>query len=368
MAQTAPTLLEAVRESLSQASRYNPADMVAPAVILWTDADAQWQPLVELLRPLMPELLTLGKYQPEHMIGPVIWLRCVIESTLPGVSMLGNATPVIYLPHVSRQTLRAVEECPVALQPLVELQYRGVVWTQKNGKDWTVEAFLVSEDGGLGLDVATDRLTRQAMQGALSQLAATPIARLDGKRLEAEDFRRLMLGDPVRDLLLWLNDPVGTRQQWQEAKWRAFCSHCKAEYRFDPEREGDIVAGEKLGCHAENWDMVWLRYKESPTLYPNIPSLLRRAKPSKLLFDKEPWPDENDEQEEALRAALIRLAPANPAEAHTTIQGLEQEHGARTGAWATPGVGVVHPRSLAAGGCPAIPCCACRADHDFPGR
>jgi hypothetical protein len=49
------------------------------------------------------------------------------------------------MPHVSRQTLRAVEECPDALKPLVELQYRGVVWTQKNGKDWTLEAFLVSE-------------------------------------------------------------------------------------------------------------------------------------------------------------------------------------------------------------------------------
>ena len=58
------TLLEAVKHSLELAARYNPSDVVAPAAILWTDADAQWQPLVELLRPLMPELLTLGEYQP----------------------------------------------------------------------------------------------------------------------------------------------------------------------------------------------------------------------------------------------------------------------------------------------------------------
>ena len=45
--------------------------------------------------------------------------------------------------------LRAVEECPDAIKPLVELQYRGAVSTQKNGKDWTVRAFLVSDDGGL---------------------------------------------------------------------------------------------------------------------------------------------------------------------------------------------------------------------------
>ena len=62
------------------------------------------------------------------------------------------------------------------LKPLVELQYRGTVWTQKNGKDWTIRAFLVSDDGGLGLNVAEDKLTLQAMQGALSQLAVTPVS------------------------------------------------------------------------------------------------------------------------------------------------------------------------------------------------
>ena len=72
------TLLEAVKHSLELVARYNASDVVAPAAILWSDAEAQWQPLVELLRPIMPELLTLGEYQPEHKTGPAIWLRCVI--------------------------------------------------------------------------------------------------------------------------------------------------------------------------------------------------------------------------------------------------------------------------------------------------
>lgn len=323
------TLLEAVRESLLAAARYNPGDMVAPVAILWTDADGQWQPLVELLRPLLPELLTLGEYQPENKIGPAIWLRCVIERVLPEVQIPDHATPVIYMPEVSRQMLRAVEECPDALKPLVEVQYRGVVWTQKNGRDWTIEAFLVSEEGGLGLDVAKDRQTRQAMQRALSVLAVTPLTRLRGKRLEAEDFDKLMLGDPIRDLLLWLNDPEGIRQQWDQAKWSAFCSRCKADYHFDPERDGEIVAGEKLGLRPDTWDAVWLRFRESPALYPHIPDLLRRAKPTTLIFDKEPWPDENEKQEKELREALRRLESTNPAEARQTIQALEQEHGPR---------------------------------------
>src|SRR2546428_11789741 len=110
MSRPAQTLLEAVNLSLPQAARYNSGDVVAPAAVLWTDADGQWQTLVELLRPLMPELLTLGEYQPARKIGPAIWLRCVIEGTLPEVAMPKDTTPVIYMPHVSRQMLRAVEE------------------------------------------------------------------------------------------------------------------------------------------------------------------------------------------------------------------------------------------------------------------
>ena len=140
-------------------------------------------------------LLTLGEYDAATRTGPAIWLRCVIEPAVradkfPDLAWPNGTVPVIYMPEVSRQTLRAVEECPDALKPLVELQYRGAVWTQKNGKDWTIRAFLVSDDGGLGLDVAEDKLTLQAMQGALSQLAVTPVARLWGEATGGRGLRQ----------------------------------------------------------------------------------------------------------------------------------------------------------------------------------
>ena len=56
---SANTLLEAVRQSLLRAGRYDPGAVVPPAAILWTNADAQWQPLVSQLRPLIPELFIL---------------------------------------------------------------------------------------------------------------------------------------------------------------------------------------------------------------------------------------------------------------------------------------------------------------------
>jgi hypothetical protein len=331
----ATTLLEAVRASLAHAARYNPGDVVAPAAVLWTDADGQWRHVAEHLRALMPELLTLGEYDAATRTGPAIWLRCVIEPAVqaekfPQLAWPADTVPVIYLPGVSRQTLRAVEECPDALKPLVELQYRGAVWTQKNGKDWTIRAFMVSDDGGLGLDVAEDKLTLQAIQGALSQLAVTPAARLRGKRLEAEDFDKLMIGDTPRDLLLWLSDPDGTRQQWDAGKWPAFRNLCRQDYGFDPETDGEIVGGEKLGQRKDAWYGVWERFAESPRLYPGIPDLLRRAKPrGTLIFEKEPWPDENDSMEQALRATLVEVAAMKPSQARQRLEQLENQHGPR---------------------------------------
>jgi len=134
-------IIEALRDSLVVSGRYNPDDVVRPAAILWTDADQQWMPVIGQLQMLMPELLILGEYQPEKKTGPAIWLRCVIDRVLTEVVIPENVVPVIYMPGVSRQTLRAVQDCPDGLKPLVELQYRGVCWTQKNGKDWSVEAF-----------------------------------------------------------------------------------------------------------------------------------------------------------------------------------------------------------------------------------
>jgi hypothetical protein len=329
------TLLEAVRASLAHAARYNPGDVIRPAAVLWTDADGQWRAVVEQLRPLMPELLTLGDYDAATRTGPAIWLRCVIEPAVradkfPDFSWPVGTVPVIYMPGVSRQTLRAVEECPDLLKPLVELQYRGTVWMQKNGKDWTILAFLVSDDGGVGLNVAEDKLTLQAMQGALSQLAVTPVARLNTKRLEAEDFDRLMIGDTPRDLLLWLGDPDGTRGQWDEGKWSAFRNRCRQDYGFDPETDGEIVGGEKLGQRKEIWYGAWERFAESPTLYPGIPDLLRRAKPrGTLIFEKEPWPEENDSMENVLRAALVEIGSMKSGEARQRLEQLETEHSPR---------------------------------------
>jgi hypothetical protein len=329
------TVLDRLIEALGRAARYVAGAEEPPAVVLWPDGDGEWRPLLSRLRARLPQLLTLGPFDPEARTGPAIWVKCVLAGTLPEPKLPESEVPILYLPGVARQTLRATEECPRALQPLVELLYRGTIFLQKNGKDWTAEAFLVAADG-LGLEVARDARAREAMLGALEALCETRVATLAEKPLDAEDFDRLLVEDPERDLLSWLSEPEARRAAWDEARWSAFRARCRAEYGFDPESDGPLSGGEKLGLHGnERWKKAWRRFGEAPKSFPGIPSLLRRARPAGQLaldFDPEPWPDENERGEQALRAALSALAALGPAEARAKIWVLEASHGARR-AW-----------------------------------
>ena len=323
------TVTEALIRSLDDAVRHNPDDTVCPCAVLWTDQDAQWQLVIPRLRQLLPNLLTLGEYQPDQRTGPAIWLRSAVDRALPTIEWSDEKPPILYLPQVSRQNLRAIQECPDNLKPLVELQYRGVCWTQKNGRDWTVEAFLVSDDGGLGLDVAHDGATKQAMFSALEELAETTIDELTSKHLEAEDFNRLFSEDIVRDLLRWLSEPESVRPNWSDGRWSAFKSRCQDAYKFDPDRDGKLVGAELLGRREGSWAAVWRRYAESPVLYPGVPELLRSAMPSELFLKRSSWPQENEKEEKKLRQALGELEHSVPGEAREMIKQLEARHGER---------------------------------------
>jgi hypothetical protein len=143
------TAFDALVASIRNAARFDGNDQVPPAVVLWTDRDKQWLPLLPRLRVALPQLVTLGDYDPAVKSGPAIWLRPLLGRRVPEADWPPEAVPVLYLPGVSRHHLRAIETCPKHLQPIAELQYRGTFWTQSNTNDWTVAAFLSSTKGGL---------------------------------------------------------------------------------------------------------------------------------------------------------------------------------------------------------------------------
>ena len=96
------SLIDCLKKSLLTSLR-TPEGVEAPAALLWTDEDSQWLPIIPALRADMTYVYTLGQYEPAENRGPAIWLRCIVDKTLPDVAPPAGVVPVIYLPGVNRQ-------------------------------------------------------------------------------------------------------------------------------------------------------------------------------------------------------------------------------------------------------------------------
>jgi len=329
-------LLTNFTEAIRAAAKVNRSLMVPPAAILWTDADRIWESAVPQLAKQLPELFVLGDYAPEEREGPSIWLKCAVAGKL-GTQLPGGTVPILYLPGTSRADLRAIETCPRELQPLAELQYRGVFWSQVNGKDWTVNAFLTAKKGGLGLDVAQDSATQEALKRVLAagMLLDRHVEDLQGKQINAAWLDALLAPNPTRDVLAWLNDPAATQSKWAGARWTIFTSRCVKDFGFNPETDGALTAAEKLAEHQGPWANVWELYSESFTSFKSIADLLAKLQPPppKGLFDTPDqlagYPRANEDGEAALRYALSACASMSTEQARAKVLDADKEHGSR---------------------------------------
>lgn len=277
-------------------------------------------------------------------------------------------TLVFYLPGVSRQDLRAVETCPDHLKPLAELQYRGVIWSQISAKDWTILAWLKSEQGGLGLDVAQDKDTKNAMLMALPLLLDEDKSLLEGKRLDKDYFLSLLLGgDLVRNILLWLDEGEAFKASRDVHAWKAFVEVCKSKFGFNPMEDGVLKASAKLANHEGPWQSVWERFCEAPKRYPHIPSQIRKCQMPQIgLFTNEisagGWPQWNEAQEKTLRRDLLSLSSMTARDAIKKLKLLENQHcGRRQLVWAELGesslaCALEHLTKMAAYSCENLNC------------
>lgn len=320
--------LDALERSFQEALR-TPEGTAQPVALLWADTECQWMGLMTRLQTALPQVFILGPYKPSERTGPAVWLRCVVDRALPDVYVPDDTVPILYLPGVARQALRAGEECPQEFRPLVELLYRGRAWHQRNGRDWTVDAFLSSEDA-LGLEVSQDARTREAAVRSLALLAEIPLDGLRGHRLDADDFDRLAVSDPTRDLLRWMGLGDSFRTAEGDARWKAFCSVCMSEFQFDPDKKSPGDAASELVEGTGKWASVWQRFKEAPKLYPGVAQLLRELPGQlSLSFDPERSPRDNDQAEQRLRKELETVAQLPHASALAKVLALETEHGRR---------------------------------------
>jgi hypothetical protein len=324
--------------SLRSSLKFNSDIQVAPVCVLWPDRDRQWEAIIPRLQVDIPELCILGDYTPGKKTGPAIWLRCIIADKIDEIEILSEKTPIFYLPGVSRQDLRAIESCQDHLKPLAELQYRGAIWSQINSKDWTILAFLKSDQGGLGLDVAQDEKAKSAMQMALYRLLDEKLDLLKGKRLDKDYFNTLLTGgDPVRDLLQWLDQGDAFRESQGKNEWHAFAEVCRSQLAFDPENDGLIVGVTKLADHIGPWKPIWDRFCEAPNRYPNVPKQIRKASPPTDTFfwqmdngEFDGWPQWNEDRENTLRSGLKEIGELPAHEGRKRIMELAKEHVRRT--------------------------------------
>ncbi|EJC1210121.1 BREX-1 system phosphatase PglZ type B [Vibrio parahaemolyticus] len=301
-------IVEYLKKQLRESAAYNKSVQVAPAAILWTDIDCQWQSAMPYIKQQLPELFELGDYKPDERTGPAIWVKCAIAGKLEECPIPDGLTPIIYLPGVGRKDLRAIEQCPEFLKPLAELQYRGSWWAYNSaGRDWSVGSFLTNPKVGLSLDLAKDKKTQEAILKVLRDLLETPASKLQGKKLEAEDFYSIVLDDPIRDVLGWLNNPEEKAEQWQGSKWEIFSQSCATRFDFTPKTNQVGVALDKLCDAHDEWQSVWERFEETAGNLPKLIEKLRNVYPSGLAFNPQNYLSENIRDEKAIEDVLKSL-------------------------------------------------------------
>jgi hypothetical protein len=325
------SIFDKVLQALKQAGQHNSSIMMKPEVILWPDPESQWAEVIPDLQAVLPHLLVYGKYDPAKKQGPAIWLKCMVARTLPEANWGEGAIPVIYLPGVAKTDLRNVEKAGLEFQPLLEYQYTGTIFTQENGKEWTILAFVENSVNGLGLQIAKDGATKYALKQALPTIFQDSEVFTGKSVIDSEYINSQLLPDIIPSVLKWMSMGDAFLQNMDEGKRTVFKSLCKTQYDFEPDHKNIKAIAEKLGSQRNSWKQVWQMYANAPRKYPKIEELLRFAKPGDLgsgifALPSESWPQVNEQDENELYKGLEKASKLHPEEALGVLNTLEQSH------------------------------------------
>jgi hypothetical protein len=324
-------------EALQAVGSYNSNLMVAPEVILWPDPEKQWAEVIPQLQEELPQLLVYGIYNPENRQGPAIWIKCMVARMLPEADWGERTVPIIYLPGIARADLRNVEKAGMELQPLLEYQYTGTLFLQENGKEWTVLALVENNTTGMGVNVAKDSSSKDALKKSLSTIFYDEDV-LKGKSvIDAQYLNSQLFPEVVPAILHWMCKGDTALNKMDAGKQQIFRQVCEATYDFSPDSKNIRAIAEKLGAHRNNWRQVWQYYAAAHRKFPEIKELLRSAKPDDLGLDmfaipRESWPQVNEQEESELREALKKIVGKTPEKALELLRQLAEKHRERL-AW-----------------------------------
>jgi hypothetical protein len=108
------TVFDRIIACLDKASASDPNVHEAPVALLWPDEERRWQPVIDRLADRIP-VVSLGTFEPAQRRGPAYWIRCVVAGTVD--AHLVDGRPVVYLPGVPQNAVRAAETCTPELAP-----------------------------------------------------------------------------------------------------------------------------------------------------------------------------------------------------------------------------------------------------------
>jgi hypothetical protein len=330
----AKSIYDKVVNALKQAENHNSNVMVKPEVILWPDPENQWCDVIEVLQESIPHLLIYGNFELSKKQGPAIWLKCMIAKVLPEANWDAEAIPIVYLPGVAKSDLRNVENAVFNFQPLLEYQYTGTLFIQENGREWSILAFVENPINGLGIKVAKDNATKDALKKTLPTIFRDREVLANKTIIDADYLNNQLFPDIIPTILKWMCKGDVLLNTMGAGKQEVFINLCKSQYEFEPDHKNIKAIAEKLGSQKNSWKYVWQLYATAPNKYPEIEALLRLAKPADLgigffASPDESWPQVNELKEDALVHTLTKAAKQDAVEALATLQDLEKEHSVR---------------------------------------
>ena len=325
------SIYDKVIEVLKQTESHNSNLMTKPEVILWPDPERLWADVIPIIQESRDNLFIYGAYEPQRNQGPAIWLKCMIAKSIPEAVWKSETTPIIYLPGISKNELKNVEEIGFQLQPLVEYQYTGTIFSQENGKEWTVLAFVENPINGLGLKVNKDNDTKEALKKAIPSIFQDKDIFIGKSYIDADFLNNQLFPKIFPSILEWICKGDKFIETLEAGNKEVFTNICKVQYDFEPDHRNINAVVEKLGSQKNGWKNVWGLYAAAPNKYPEVEELLRLAKPNDLgsgmfAIPQNSWPQVNEEQEVELRAHLEKTLILDPKKASTELNRLEEEH------------------------------------------
>ena len=260
------TLLQHLTQQIKTKTQHQSGQEVAPLCILWPDKNKEWQEFLPLFTEL--SVLTFGDFDPDQNRGPapyVLWRLYHGDRTAP---------PVIYLPGVGIDDLKASDTCPLELQPIAALRYQGALFAHPNGKDWTLASWFTSEHGA-GLELEDKDSARLLLRSSFRQLLARDRQELSGTFWTSENLTETSVSDPVLLALHWLGSQ-GDKSAVPSENWAAFCQKAKKDYEFNPEKHSALEVANRLLAGEPKLNALWTRFLETPHRHPKLLELLEK--------------------------------------------------------------------------------------------